>query len=109
MTNVGSGILTALTAISPFGIGFVSHLSGTPWGVTVVVTLGALLVAFVCAVMPQESSDRLAWWQSYWARGGPTDTRKRAESGTATPGATADKLSAREPPDAGGAPPPGGT
>src|SRR5688572_12603349 len=95
MTGVGP---RAIAAVSPFGAGFLANLSGTPWGVTVVISLGVLLVALVCAVMPQESGDRLAWWQSFWARSEPPRIRVRSESEDPDGGTAAGRPTASEPP-----------
>lgn len=81
----------AVASMSPFGAGLVANLSGVPWGATLVITLGALLVALVYAVMPQESPDRLSWWQSLWERNGQRESQRRPDLGVAddktTPGA----------------------
>ncbi|GGO94058.1 hypothetical protein GCM10011584_34220 [Nocardioides phosphati] len=50
------------------GAGLLTALSGMPWGVAALVYVGLLLVLVLGAVVPQESADRLAWWQSLWAR-----------------------------------------
>lgn len=53
----------------PMGFGGAAiQFSKMPWGIAALIALGAFIVALTCAVMPQESSDRLSWWQSRWAR-----------------------------------------
>lgn len=47
-------------------------LAGMPWGIAAVVSSGAMLVMFAGAILPQESGDRLQWWQSFWARKRPS-------------------------------------
>ncbi|MFD8376559.1 hypothetical protein ACFV2Z_38415 [Streptomyces sp. NPDC059688] len=47
-----------------------ASLAGAPWGIVLAVALAGLLVVLVQSVihgaMPQESADRLTWWQAYW-------------------------------------------
>lgn len=56
---------------STFGTSLLAAVSGMPWGLAAFITGGMLLVSFAAAVIPQESADRLAWWQSLWSRKAP--------------------------------------
>ena len=51
-------------------------LAGAPWQMVLVVALAGLVVVLVQSLvhgtMPQESADRLTWWQAYWRRRDPT-------------------------------------
>lgn len=59
-----------MAAVSPLGIGGAAiTFSEMPWAIAALIAVGVLGVAFTRAVMPQESSDRLRWWQSRWERG----------------------------------------
>lgn len=58
----------AYTTIGPLGAGGIAKIYGMPWVIAALIALGVLFILFVSAVMPQDSSDRLAWWQSLWAR-----------------------------------------
>lgn len=65
MNGLGTG---AYTTIGPIGAGGLAKISGMPWAIAALIALGVLVILLVSAVMPQDSSDRLAWWQSLWAR-----------------------------------------
>lgn len=53
----------------PMGFGGAAiQFSEMPWGIAALIAFGAFIVALTYAVMPQESCDRLSWWQSRWAR-----------------------------------------
>ncbi|MFE2585861.1 hypothetical protein [Streptomyces sp. NPDC059378] len=48
-----------------------STLAGAPWGIVLVVALAGLLIVLaqtaIQGLIPQNSPDRLAWWQNYWS------------------------------------------
>lgn len=58
----------AYTTAAPLGAGGIAKIYGIPWVIAALIALGVLFVMLVSAVMPQDSSDRLAWWQGLWAR-----------------------------------------
>ncbi|MFF3312998.1 hypothetical protein [Streptomyces sp. NPDC002952] len=45
-------------------------LAGAPWPMVLVLALAGLIVVLIQsslqALIPQDSSDRLEWWRSYW-------------------------------------------
>lgn len=45
-------------------------LAGAPWPMVLTVALAGLVVVLVQSIvhgtMPQESADRVIWWQGYW-------------------------------------------
>ncbi|MGR6975085.1 hypothetical protein ACU639_36860 [Streptomyces cynarae] len=47
-----------------------ASLAGAPWGVVLAVAVTGLVTVLVQSLIqgtiPQESADRLAWWQTYW-------------------------------------------
>ncbi|MGW6927537.1 hypothetical protein ACWGA9_40820 [Streptomyces sp. NPDC054950] len=59
-----------------------ASLAGAPWGMVLAMALTGLVVVLVQSLvhgtMPQESSDRLTWWQAYW-------THRRRSGQSATP------------------------
>jgi hypothetical protein len=46
-------------------------LAGAPWGIVLVVALAGLLIVLaqtaIQGLIPQNSPDRLVWWQTYWS------------------------------------------
>ncbi|WP_371571288.1 hypothetical protein [Streptomyces canus] len=62
------------TALAGAGISSVGSLAatlaGAPWGIVLAVALSGLLIVLVQSVVqgmiPQDSADRLSWWQAYW-------------------------------------------
>ncbi|MEU1404804.1 hypothetical protein ABZ471_20960 [Streptomyces sp. NPDC005728] len=62
------------TALVGAGISSVGSLAasfaGAPWGVVLTVALTGLLTVLAQSVIhgtiPQDSADRLTWWQAYW-------------------------------------------
>ncbi|MET9914946.1 hypothetical protein ABZZ74_51280 [Streptomyces sp. NPDC006476] len=64
------------------GIGtLAASLAGAPWGMVLTLALAALVVVLVQSVIdgliPQDSADRLTWWNSYW-----TYRQRRGRPGT---------------------------
>ncbi|MEU8470604.1 hypothetical protein AB0F30_22355 [Streptomyces sp. NPDC029006] len=62
------------TALAGAGVGSAASLAAAlahaPWGVVLTVALAGLLVTLVqsaiTGTIPQDSADRLTWWQTYW-------------------------------------------
>ncbi|WP_327188271.1 hypothetical protein [Streptomyces sp. NBC_01334] len=61
-------------ALAGAGLGNVGALTltlaGAPWGIVLAVALTGLVIVLVQSLVqgtiPQDSPDRLAWWQHYW-------------------------------------------
>ncbi len=70
----GQSRLSGTTALAGAGIGSVGSLAASlthaPWGVVLAVALAGLLVTLaqsaISGTIPQDSADRLSWWQTYW-------------------------------------------
>ncbi|MFF1404965.1 hypothetical protein [Streptomyces sp. NPDC058294] len=58
-----------------------ASLAGAPWGVVLAVALTGLFTVLAQSVIhgtiPQDSADRLTWWQTYW-----THRRERSRLNT---------------------------
>lgn len=64
-------VIRIVSTGSSLGTAGLASLAGMPWGVVALLVLGALAIALLQAVMPQNSGDRLNWWISFWARKNP--------------------------------------
>jgi hypothetical protein len=49
------------------GVGVATVLVGAPWWVGLLCVIPSMVVEVLRLVLPQESQDRLSWWQGYWA------------------------------------------
>jgi hypothetical protein len=82
--------MSARSVLAPLGA-FGSALVGAPWWCVTTCIFGFLLLRAVQTVFPQNSADRLKWWNDFWrrpARGQSPDAAPPATVGTGTPPAS---------------------
>ncbi|MCF3136909.1 hypothetical protein [Streptomyces olivochromogenes] len=74
----------ALAGVGVSSVGsLAASVAGAPWGVVLAVALSGLFIVLVQSVIqgmiPQDSGDRLTWWQAYW------EHRRQRAQGSAPP------------------------